>query len=278
MLGLMDMGGGMRDIYGAGITDCFLDNGIRFDYCIGVSAGCANIASFLAEQRGRNFKFYTQYALRKEYMGAEHYFKDGSFFNLDYVYSYLSNSGGEDPLDYEKMISNKSEFVVVATEAQSGEPVYFDKTYFKKDDYSVIKASCSVPILNRPYEFLGREYYDGGVSDPLPIEKALSDGCDKVVVVLTRPVGFVKKPEKFQQIMRKNLGDAYPNVMEKLHRRHEIYNDSMNKIFEYQKQGKAVIIAPSNCRGVNMATKDVKRLNYLYECGYSDALSAIDYI
>ena len=73
MLGFMDMGGGMRDVYGAGVTDCFLDNGISFDYCIGVSAGCANIATFLAGQRGRNFRFYTDYALRKEYMSAENF-------------------------------------------------------------------------------------------------------------------------------------------------------------------------------------------------------------
>ena len=99
-----------------------------------------------------------------------------------------------------------------------------------------------------------------------------------MVVVLTKPVGFVKKPEKFQRIMRKNLGETYPNVMEKIHRRHKIYNDSMNKILDYQKQGKAVIIAPTDCRGVNMATKDVKRLVYLYKSGYSDALSAIDLI
>ena len=65
LTGLIDVGGGMRDVYGTGVLDCFIDNNISFDLCIGVSAGSANIASFLAGQRGRNYRFYTEYAMRK---------------------------------------------------------------------------------------------------------------------------------------------------------------------------------------------------------------------
>lgn len=278
MLGFMDMGGGMRDIYGAGVTDCFLDNGVQFDYCIGVSAGSANIATFLAGQRGRNFKFFTEFASRKEYMSAENYIKSGSFFNLDYVYSYLSNSDGESPLDFDTMIENKSEFIVVATNAQTGEAEYFDKSYLKKDNLDVIKASCAVPLMNKPYPLNGQLYFDGGVADPLPIEKAFADGCEKVVVVLTRPIGFVKKPEKFKRIMQKNLEAQYPQVLKKLQRRHDLYNNSMNKLREYQAQGKVIILAPESNRGVNMATKDAKRLKLLYNYGYFDARNIIEEI
>ena len=46
--GLIVEGGGMKCAYSAGVLDIFLDEGIQFDYCIGVSAGAANSASFLA--------------------------------------------------------------------------------------------------------------------------------------------------------------------------------------------------------------------------------------
>ena len=53
-LGVIDVGGGFRDIYGAGVFDWCLDHDVNFDYCIGISAGSANLASYLARQRGRN--------------------------------------------------------------------------------------------------------------------------------------------------------------------------------------------------------------------------------
>ena len=52
--GLVVEGGGMKCAYNAGILDRFLDENIHFDYCIGVSAGSANVASYLAGQRDRN--------------------------------------------------------------------------------------------------------------------------------------------------------------------------------------------------------------------------------
>ena len=49
MIGVVDVGGGLRGVYGAGVFDTCLDEGIAFDYLIGVSAGSANVASFLGD-------------------------------------------------------------------------------------------------------------------------------------------------------------------------------------------------------------------------------------
>ena len=54
MTGIVDVGGGLRGIYGAGIFDYCMEQGIHFDYCIGVSAGSANVCSYIAGQKGRN--------------------------------------------------------------------------------------------------------------------------------------------------------------------------------------------------------------------------------
>ena len=63
---VIDVGGGMRDVYGSGVFDFCLDNGIGFDYCIGISAGSANISSYLAGQKGaRSRRFYDVYSFRK---------------------------------------------------------------------------------------------------------------------------------------------------------------------------------------------------------------------
>ena len=55
MRAVIDVGGGTRDIFGAGVFDYFLEHGVTFDRCYGVSAGGANIASFIAGQQFRNY-------------------------------------------------------------------------------------------------------------------------------------------------------------------------------------------------------------------------------
>ena len=98
--GIVDVGGGLRGIYAAGVLDYCMDHGISFDLGIGVSAGSANLSSYCANQRGRNYRFYTDYAFRKEYMSWDNFLSQRSYVDLDYVYGTLSCAGGENPLDY----------------------------------------------------------------------------------------------------------------------------------------------------------------------------------
>ena len=98
--GLVVEGGGMKCAYSAGILDRFLDEHITFDYCIGVSAGSANTASYLAGQRGRNRRFYVEHLMEPGYMGVKNLLRTGQFFGLQYIYATLTNSDGADPIDY----------------------------------------------------------------------------------------------------------------------------------------------------------------------------------
>ena len=66
MIGILDAGGGLRAAFGAGVLDACLEKGIAFDYCIGVSAGAANMCSYLSGQHGRNLPFHTNRKKEKE--------------------------------------------------------------------------------------------------------------------------------------------------------------------------------------------------------------------
>lgn len=171
-IGIVDVGGGLRGIYAAGVLDCCLDKGIQFDLGIGVSAGSANLASYAAGQRGRNYRFYTDYSFRREYMGLGDFVKSGSYINMDYLYGTLSNSDGEDPLDYPALRDSRMEYCVVAADAETGEARYFGKEDIGQDNYDVLKASSSIPFVCRPYPVQGRLYFDGALGDPVPVEKA----------------------------------------------------------------------------------------------------------
>ena len=271
MFGVIDVGGGTRGAYGAGVFDYFLDNGIDFDYCIGVSAGSANCASYLGGQRSRNYRFYTDYGFRKEYMGFGNLIKTGSYINFRYIYGTLSNSDGEDPLDYDKILDNKAIYKIVATDAESGEAVYFDKTHgMSSDNYLALMASCCVPLANKPVVINNHKYFDGGVADPVPIDKAIEDGCTKLVIILTKPVTMgdnVKRNARAARLLKWK----YPNAAAALKSRSELYSQSLKKALQFEKEGKAVVIAPSDISGMGTLTKDLASIKKLYESGMKDA-------
>lgn len=267
MTGIVDVGGGMRGVFGCGVTDFLLDNDITFDYCLGVSAGSANLASYVSRQRGRNYRYYTKYSLRPEYMSAFNFVTKHSFFDLDYVYSVLSDSDGEDPLDYKALSQSSQIYKAVATSGETGEPHYFTKDDFRQDFYEPLKASSAIPGVCKPISIDGTDYFDGGVSDPIPVEKALADGCDHVFLILTKPIDFVKKPEMFKSAYTKVL-KKYPAVIKKLNIRHETYNNGIKKALELSKEGKVTIIAPDDGYSVTAFTRNIRELNHLYNEGY----------
>lgn len=272
MTGIVDVGGGLRGIYGAGVFDYCLDNGIKFEYCIGVSAGSANIASYLAGQKGRNYKYYMEYSFRKKYMGLHNMLHTGSYLNLDYIYGELSEKNGENPLDFEELAKSRSIMKVVALNAVTGETIYFDKSNMSQDNYDILKASSCIPVVCEPYIVGGIPCYDGGLADPVPLKKAFSDGCDKAVVVLTKPRDFIRE-QKHDVRMARLLRRKYPKAAENLMLRYKKYNDGVAFAKEYEKTGKVIIVAPDNCCGMKTLTKDKTHLEEMYRKGYRDAVA-----
>ncbi len=277
MVGIIDVGGGLRDIYGAGVLDYCMDHNITFDYHVGISAGSANMVSFLAGQRGRNYMFYTEYCFRREYMSMNQLLKNGSYINLDYVYADLSNSDGEYPLDYEAMCAAGKPLIVVATDARTGRAKYFTMEDMKQDDYSIIKASSCVPVVNKPYIIDGVPYFDGGLSDPIPIRMAMEDGCDKVVVILTRPADYYRDPRKDRNPARL-LFQTWPNAGRALLRRGAYYNRSLELCRQYAKEGKVLIVAPESIAGMKTLTKDLDALNLMYNEGLQDGEAILEFL
>ena len=275
--GIVDVGGGMRGIYAAGVLDFCMDAGIRFDAGIGVSAGSANLTSFSAGQVRRNRRFFEEYSQRKEYMSWGNWTHTGSFLNLDYIYGTLSNSDGEYPLDHAAMLDSPMEVLMVATEAWSGKPRYFSKEEIRRDDYSVLKASSAIPFVCRPQWIEGRPYYDGALGDTVPIEKAFALGCSKVVLLLTLPVDTVRTAKK-DRLLAKGIRRDYPLAAKRLEHRAEQYNAGVALARRYAAQGKLLIVAPDDTCGVTTLKRDPVCMARLYEKGYHDGEKMIPFL
>lgn len=271
MIGIIDVGGGLRGAYGAGVLDYCLRYHISFDALYGVSAGAANLISYAAGQRSRTFHFYTDYAFRPQYMGWQHYIKTRNYLNLDYIYDTLSAKGGEDPLDFPAVINSGKTLTIVATNADTAKPHYFTLKDLAQDQYEPLKASSCLPLINTPIGIDGSYYVDGGVSDPIPIQKALEDGCDQVVVILTRPLDTPRNP-KDDEFAAKRLAKYHPVLANAVAARASVYNAQVDLLKSLRQTGKVLILSPQSIAGMKTLTKDREQIKHLYHMGQDDAI------
>ena len=268
-IGLVVEGGGMKCAYNAGILDVFLDHQITFDYCIGVSGGAGNVASFVAGQRGRNIRFFTEHIHSPQYFGVKSLLKTGNLFGLQYIYGDLTNSTGKDPLDFPAIMRNPAEYEVAATNVVTGEAEYFGKEDMKQDDYRPIMASSAIPAACLPVEINGVPYYDGGISDAIPVRRALEKGCDRIVVILSKQRDYVRKPQGMR-FLYSTLCRKYPKIIEDIDRRHITYRENLQEVFDLEKEGKAFVFAPSEHVKVGTYSMDEKTERILYDLGVKD--------
>jgi predicted patatin/cPLA2 family phospholipase len=266
--GLVLEGGGMRGIYTAGVLEYFLENDWHFPYVTGVSAGACNAASYISRQAGRNKKVNIDFIRDPRYLSWKNYWKTGELFGMDYVFDEIPNKLV--PYDYKAFQSSETEFVIGTTDCHSGKPRYFSRNDYGEDILTIIRASSSLPFFAPVVEYGEHHLLDGGISDPIPIQKAEEDGFKKNIVVLTRNRGYYKKPSRFSFFIKRKY-PHYPELHKTLMNRYQVYNQTVKELEEREKEGKALIIQPRLPLKVSRIEKDPNKLDELYEQGYEDA-------
>ena len=265
--GLVLEGGGMKGVYTAGVLDFFLDKGIEFSSVYGVSAGACHMCSYLSKQRGRAYDVNVDYLDTRRYCSMESLLTSGDLFNVDICYSLIPEYLY--PYDYETFKQYKGKAFSVATDIVTGRPTYF-RIRDMKADIMKIRASASLPLVSRNVKIGNSYYLDGGISDSIPLQQSVMDGNQKNVVVMTKEVGYVRKPSSQLGLVRARYA-RYPRVYELMERRHINYREQLEYIGRQQEQGKAFVIRPKTPSNVGRVEKDPKKLRALYQQGYDEA-------
>ena len=264
--GLVLEGGALRAVFSAGVCDALVENGVDVDYFTGVSAGVAYGVSFLSKQPRRNLEVVTTYAPDKRYMGFGNLLNPGnrSYFGLKFSFETIPLELV--PFDFDAFAAWPGEAEAVVTDLNTGGPAYLE---IPRNDPSarVIQATCAMPLMFPIFHIDGRPCLDGGASDGIPWQRALDKGCDRVVVVLTRPRDYLRKPDPILPLVRRKYR-KYPNFVAAMERRAEVYNASRARMFELERQGKLLVIAPESTLGVSRTERDPEKLRRLWEAGY----------
>jgi predicted patatin/cPLA2 family phospholipase len=274
-VGLVLEGGGMRGVYTAGVLEYFLEHDLYFPYVIGVSAGACNAASYLSRQKGRNLKVNIGFVSDPRYLSWRNFLKNRQAFGMDFIFDEIPNKLV--PYDYEAFSKSPSEFVIGTTDCHSGKPVYFSKKDYGRDLLTVLRASSSLPFVAHEVHYKEKVLLDGGISDPIPIKKAHQDGFKKNVVILTRNEGYLKKPSRFQFLVKRKY-PHYPGLQSAMARRYQIYNETIHYLEEEEKKGNVLIIRPKEPLEVGRMERNPKKLEKLYQSGYEDAKKYFDKI
>lgn len=270
-VGLVLEGGGTRAIYTSGVLDVFIKNKIKFPYVIGVSAGSCNGTSYLGGNYRRQHDLTVDYVNDKRYMGIQHMLKNGMFLNLPWIFGELSYD--INPLDHDTFENSGSQLVAVVTNAETAQAEYVTSNNFR-EGCDILAASCAMPLATKGVEIDGNRYFDGGVADSIPVAYALKDGCDKAVVVLTQHKGYVKRPPKGIEVIKKALRQ-YPKLAEALANRHIMYNGQLELVRELEQEGRIIVIQPQEPLNAGTLERRTDKLEEIYKRGFDDGINAL---
>ena len=261
--GLVLEGGALRAIFSSGVCDALLDGNIMTDYVVGVSAGIAYGVSYVSRQPRRNLEVVTRYAPDKRYMGMNNLVdkKNRSYFGLKFAYDTIPNE--LIPFDYDTFAAYPGQVEAVVTNLNTGKADYLP---VPRDDKE-----------SRLYQINGQPYLDGGAADSIPWQRALDQGCDRVVVVLTRPRSYQRKPDQMLRLIRKQY-KQYPKFVRTMETRAKRYNQNREQMFAMEREGKVLVIAPESTLGVGRIERDTEKLRLLWAEGYQMTVDRMEEI
>ena len=260
-------GGGMRGVFTSGVLDWMIDHDITFPYLVGVSAGSSNALSYAAHQRGRGKYIFADLQVERHYLGVRNIWRYHSIMDMDLLYRELPETIW--PYDYEAYRANPMRVESVATDCLTGEAVYLEEKEDSARIIDIVKASSSLPFVCPIAYVDGRPMLDGGITDSIPLQHALDQGYEHIIVVLTRHKGY-RKEEKEVKIPR-FIYARYPKLREAIRTRAMRYNKQVELVERLEQEGRITVIRPDNPVEVARIETDLNKMNKLYQHGFEVA-------
>ena len=254
----------MRGLFTAGVIDVMMERGIAYDGIIGASAGAVFGCNYKSHQPGRVLRYNLRFCRDPRYSSLRSLIKTGDLYGADFCYRAIPEE--LDPFDTETYRQDPTEFWVVCTDADTGLPVYHPCPTGDRNDLTWYRASASMPLASRVVEVDGYRLLDGGIADSIPLKRFQEMGYDRCVVVLTQPMGYVKKKNKALPLMRRALG-KYPAVVETMARRQDVYNETTAYIREQERAGKVFVLRPEAPLTVGKVEHHPDKLQTAYDQG-----------
>lgn len=266
--GIILEGGAMRSVFEAGVLDFFMEKGIEISNVLAVSAGAYAGMNYVSGQKGRMVDAVIKPLEHNKYIGFSTFLKKGTFFDMDYFFDKIPKLLS--PFDFETFKNSTKRFLMNTVDCDTGEGIYHEHFDTEENFWKLCRAANSLPFISRVSQIDGRPMMDGGLSEAIPIVKALEEGWEKIIVVLTRKSDYRKRNRYFYMLMMHIIYRKYPELIRTVAGRAKRYNDSLNMIDRLEREGKALVLRPTEL-AIRNQEANVDTLMKYYQHGYDTA-------
>lgn len=261
-------GGAMRSLYTSGVLDVLMEKNIDIECLVGVSAGALVGSNYISNQKGRSAKVSITHCVDSKYIGIGAIKRSKGLVGFDYLFEEICTQ--KIPFDMETFQKSTKRFVVGATNCITGKTEYFEKDSY--DVYKLLQASASMPIVSQIVDINGQPYLDGAIDCNIPLDWALEEGYEKIVVILTRDKNYRKKPVSSRLKRIYNIAyKKYPKLLESIYDKPNKYNCLYEKIENLEKENKIFVFQPKEVVKVSRLEKNQDKLRDLYNQGIKEA-------
>ena len=260
-------GGATRGVFTSGVLDYLMEQELYISHVIGVSAGSCNAVDYVSRQPGRTRDCMILTDKKDDYVhGFRKAIREKSLMNMDMIFDTYPNETF--PFDFETYFQSEIKCEIVATNCLTGKAEYLDERQDRARLMKLCRASCSMPLLTPIVRVDGVPYLDGGLADSVPIQRALTYGNRKIVVILTRNPGYRKKRvSKGMARVYREAYRSYPDLLRAIMTRSLYYNRTMEQIERLEEEGRIFVLRPQ-VKTVSRLERNAEILTGFYEHGY----------
>ena len=266
-------GGGQRGVFSFGITDTFIArNYDPFDIYIGVSNGVAVLCWYLIRETDNNLDKML-YAAKGDYLSYKNIFTGKDILKFHQMYD-DGEKMFQPSMDKIKNNLDGKEYIAVVTDAIEANAEYY--SFWDGDWMPKMIASGTLPVLVRtPSLVNGRRKFDGGVSDPLPVEKAYEMGAKKIILIRTYEKQFRRKM-KLENYIGALFSKKYPKLRNALLEHDKTYNRALDFIKNPPNDCEIVQLCPPKKLKSKRDSKNIEILKADYKLGKRVAAEYLD--
>ena len=266
-------GGAMRGAWAAGVLAYLQECGRRqYDLVYAASSGACSAAYFVADMWEPGLAIWRELACNV--VRKSNFLRRKPIIDLAYLVDYVIRK--RVPLSIEVLQNMPTRFFIVLTDCHTGEPVYFRVC----DDrvYAALRATSSMPLATRGFDYVdGQPYADGGVSDPIPLQRAIQDGATDITVVLTHNPAFRLKP--IPRWMGKLAYPDFPKVAEVWTARQNLHYNAALDLMKAPPAGVRVqVFRPFRPLPVGSFSVEPKQIAAALILGHDEALQQMEVV
>lgn len=263
-------GGAMRGAWAAGVLAFLHERGLnRYDMVYAASSGACSAAFFVAGMVEPGLTIWREHACKV--VRKTNILRRKPIIDLAYLVDHLFREGAR--LSVEALQNAPTRFCIVLTDCHTGEPVYFHA----RDEriFDALRATSSMAFATRGFDYVdGHPYADGGVSDPIPIQRVIQDGATDITVVLTHSLSLRLRP--IPRFLGRLAYPQFPAVASTwTTRQHVQYNAAMDLIRQPPEGVRVQIYSPLKPMPVRALTAAKKSIQAALLLGRLEASQQI---